>query len=393
MLTKGYLKPFISIKAIGKFQFWIGLLFGIFSAFIFSIYFNYSREIFRSLTFVLTPYILSPKQFMIYDLFFASLSVSLAFGFTVIIWLTGRKEIKKQYYRMFAVGNIWLIIFMVLFVLLRMATLLNFGVQIGSGFDSPLDFIKDFWLILITLPLFIFFYYWNYLSLMFRTKYWISISILFYIFFTFLIFKTTSIDKSILNNIYYSKKTNYTPILEISLNSYSKLYGISYADSTKEILLNPSSSKLFDLINDVKNAFNTDSLVSLDTILLEKIIINNLDIQYEILKRYQSTENDIIWPYVEPEEIYTQIKRYENKHSIESFFLIRILNNMVFIFNAPEINWDKKYKYSELDIKRYRFKMLMKKRTNIENRLSYVVEKLMSDKNHDYRSLLTRMRN
>jgi len=393
VLTKGFLKPFLTIKAIGKVQFWVGIIFWIFSAFTFSIYFNYSRELFRSLTFILTPFILSPKEFMIYDLFFASLSVSLAFGFTIILWLTGRKNIKKQYYRMFAIGNAWLIIFIVLFILLRMASVINFGVQIGAGFDNPLDLIKDFWMILVSLPIFIFFYHWNYIRLMFRTKNWILISIFGYIFLTILIFKTTSIDKSILNNTYYSKNKDFLNNTEIRFNSYSNLYGANFADSTKEILINPTSDKTFNLLKNVKNAFNTDGLVSMDTIILEMIIIPSINIQNEIIKKYGSSNKDIIWPYATPEEIYSQIKRYEDNNNKELNFLINILNNMIFIFHASDINWEKRYKYSDNDIKRHQLKRIFTTRTTIQERLTKVVAKLRYDKDIEiYHHIISKMK-
>ena len=385
MLTKGFLKPLITIKQIGNVQFWAGIIFGIISAFIFSLYFNYARESFRSLTFNLTPLILSPKEFAIYDLFFAALSVSLAFGFTVIIWLTGRKNIKKQYYRMFAIGNAWLIIFVILFLVLRMGSTLTFVLYLGFGYDKHLDFIREFGLILVLLPVFIFFFNWNYLSLMFRAGRWILISIFVYVFLTFILFKTTSIDKSILNNTYYHKNEQKFEYIETELKSATKLYGISFAEPTEEILKNYYSERTFQLVKDLKKAFDTDSLVSLDTIILEKIVVNNLNIQGGFLNKYQSNDKNINWPYATPEEIYNQIKRYENEKGVELKYLLDILNEMIWIFKAPEINWAKKYKYSENDLKRARFKKIMQIETkDIEERLKQIVTKLRFDKQTDY---------
>ena len=393
MLTKGFLKPPITIKQIGKVQFWAGILFGIISAFIFSLYFNYARESFRSLTFNLTPLILSPKEFAIYDLFFSALSVSLAFGFTVIIWLTGRKNIKKQYYRMFAIGNAWLIIFVILFLVLRMGSTLTFVLYLGFGYDKHLDFIREFGLILVLLPVFVFFFNWNYLSLMFRTGRWILISIFVYILLTFMLFKTTPIDKSILNNTYYHKNEQKLEYIETELWSANHLYGISFADSTKEILKNYYSERTFQLVKDLKKAFDTDSLVPLDTIILEKIVVNNMNIQGGFLSKYQSKDKNINWPYATPEEIYNQIRRYESKKGVELKYLLDILNKMIWIFQAPEINWAKRYKYSENDIKRARFKKIMKSETkDIEERLRQIVAKLRyGEDNEYYRNRLVKM--
>jgi len=38
------------------------------------------------------PYILTEKEFRLYDLFFASLATSLGFGVTIIFWLRGRNK-------------------------------------------------------------------------------------------------------------------------------------------------------------------------------------------------------------------------------------------------------------------------------------------------------------
>ena len=62
MLTKGFLKPEISIDKLGKRQFWIGTIIGILIAFVLSYFFNYSRESLRMITFMADPYILTEKE-------------------------------------------------------------------------------------------------------------------------------------------------------------------------------------------------------------------------------------------------------------------------------------------------------------------------------------------
>ncbi len=393
MLTKGFLKPQISIEKISKTQFWIGLIFGIFSSFILNIYFNYARESFRVLTFMNEPLILSTKEFMIYDLFFAALSVSLAFGFTVIIWLTGRKDIKKQYYRIFTVGNIYMMIFVILFLLLRKGSTLYFILFTGFGYDKHLDFIKEFWIILVLLPIFILFFNWNYLRLMFRSGYWVFISIVAYILLTFILFKTTPVDKSILNNMYYSKNREKFDFIDSKLDSSTKLYKISFSDTTREILKKQYSDKTFRLVKKLKKAFDTDSLVSLDTLILESIVIHNHNIQGLFSNNYLYKDKEINWPFATPDQIYNQIKRYESKNGVETKFLIDILNEMIFIFESPDIDWSKRYKYSDYDIQTYQFKQTMRMETvNIEKQLWEVVTKLRLDiENDTYRHQLIQM--
>ena len=381
MLTKGFLRPQISIKKIGRTQFWTGILLGVFSAFVFNILFNYARESFRFLTFIRNPLILSTKEFMIYDLFFAALSVSLAFGLTVIVWLTGRKDIKKQYYRMFAVGNIYMMIFVIIFLILRIGSTLYFVLFTGFGYDKHLDFIKEFWIILLLLPIFIFFFNWKYLRLMFRSGYWVSISVVAYILLTFILFKTTPVDKSILNNIYYSKNREKFDFIDRRLDLSTKLYGVTFTDTTREILKKQYSYKTFRLVKKLKKAFDTDSLVSLDTLILESIVIHNHNIQGAFLNKYLHKDKEMNWPFATPEQIYNQIKRYGSKSGVETKFLIDILNEMIFIFEPPDIDWNKRNKYSDYDIQTYQFKQAMRRVTkNIEKQLTDVVTRLRFDK-------------
>lgn len=92
MLVKGFLKPKISIKNIGRVKFWQGIIIGILAAFILNSFLNYLRESFRLVTFMVEPYLLTEKEFRLYNLFYAAFSVSIGFGLTIIYWLKGRKS-------------------------------------------------------------------------------------------------------------------------------------------------------------------------------------------------------------------------------------------------------------------------------------------------------------
>ena len=112
MLKKGFLKPEISVSVLGKKQFWTGIVVGVAAAFVLSYFFNYAREGARFITFFRDPFILTEKEFRLYDLFFATLSTSLGFGFTIIYWLQGgNRRVKKHYLKTFTISNAWLITF------------------------------------------------------------------------------------------------------------------------------------------------------------------------------------------------------------------------------------------------------------------------------------------
>lgn len=153
MLTKGFIKPKISIDKVGKRQFWTGIIIGVMIAFILSYFFNYYRESLRMITFMTNPYILTEKEFRLYDLFFASFATSLGFGFTIIYWLSGRnKNIKKKYLKTFTVANAWLINFITLMLVGRFGSILPIIVYGLPKYDGHLDLLNNFWLMLVLIP-------------------------------------------------------------------------------------------------------------------------------------------------------------------------------------------------------------------------------------------------
>jgi len=206
MLTKGFLKPEISIDKLGKRQFWTGTIIGILIALVLSYFFNYSRESLRMITVMSDLYILPENESRLYDLFFASFSTSLGFGFTIIYWLRGEnKNIKSRYLKTFAISNAWLISLVALMLVARFGSILTIIVYGLHGYDGHLDLLNDFWLMFALIPIYVFFAHWNTIRMIFRTRYWVFLSIAFYALTTFYLYKTTFVERDILNQSYYSQ--------------------------------------------------------------------------------------------------------------------------------------------------------------------------------------------
>ena len=170
MLTKGFLKPELSIGNLGKRQFWTGIVMGVACAFVLSYFFNYSRESMRMMTYTRDLFVLPEKEFRLYDLFFATFATSLGFGFTIIYWLFGRnRHIKKHYLQMFTVSNAWLITMVALMLVARFGSILPLILYSIIGYDGHLDLLHNFRLLLVLIPVYVFLAQWNAIRMIFRT--------------------------------------------------------------------------------------------------------------------------------------------------------------------------------------------------------------------------------
>ena len=388
MLKKGFIKPEISIDNLGKRQFWTGIIIGFGVSFILSYFFNYSREALRSITFMGDLFILSEKEFRLYDLFFAAFSTSLGFGFTIIYWLRGRNpNIKKRYLQTFAIANAWFITFVALMIVARFGSILPIIVYHIHGYDNHLDFLQEFWLLLILIPIYVFFAQWNTMRLIFKTKNWVLISIIFYCVTTFYLYKTTSADRKILNQKYYSQNQERFDFINKEFEM-AKKQGLFFSDSINQILQKRYAERTSNLVLALKNAFNNNKAVSLDTLILEKIVIHNLN-RHGLYFYRRFDDRDKNWSYALPEEVYCQIKKHDI-NDIETQVLFEILNEQASIFASPEIDWRKWDNYTHYEREKSIFnRNLFYSTETIQSRLIQVLNLLKSEKEYEkYHHLL-----
>jgi hypothetical protein len=382
MLKKGFLKPEISINNLGRKQFWTGILIGVGFSFVLSYFFNYSREALRSISFSSDLFILSEKEFRLYDLFFAAFSTSLGFGFTIIYWLRGRnKKIKKQYLRIYAITNSWFITFIALMIVSRFGSILPITAYNIYGYDNHLDILNEFWWMLILIPIYIFFAQWNTVRLIFKVNNWILISVVFLCITSFYLFKTTYADRGILNQNYNSQNKERFDYIKKEF-TIAKRYGIFFSDSTNRKLQKKYSGGITDLVLDLKYAFSSEQPVSLDTLILEKIIIHNMN-SHGLYFYGRNDDWDKNWPYALPEDIYNQIKKHD-VNSIETKVLFEILNEQATIFTATDISWRERDYFTHYEREKINFKrnMLFSTKT-IQSRLIQVLNLLKSETEYE----------
>lgn len=133
-----------------------------------------------------------------------------------------------------------------------------------------------------------------------------------------------------------------------------------------------------DLVQQLKTSFNREKTVSVDTLILEKIVIHNSNQQAVTWHRpIDSTEQN--WSYALPEQIYFQILKHDVK-SPETKILFEILSEQISIFTAKEIDWKNHQGYSRYEREKYNFKRNTFYNTmTIQSRLKQVIEVLNSN--------------
>lgn len=382
MLNKGYLKPVISIEKIGKIRFLTGIVIGILVAFLASYFLNYSRESMRMLTFFADPLILSEKEFRLYDLFFAAFSTSFGFGFTIAYWAGGRNpNIKRRYLMTFAASNAWMVSIVAFILVARYGSLLPIIMYGLYGYDGQFDLLHDYWFIFIIIPAYVFFAHWNTIRLVFRTRFWVIISIGFYLIISFSLYKTTGADRNILNQTYYSRHKQRFDFIDSEFEKARKI-GVFFSDTTRDILRKENAERIRNLVLQVKQAFLKESKVPKDTLILQKILIHNLN-KHGLFFFRRSEDWDQNWSYAQPEQIYHQIQ-INDLESKETELLFEILAEQIAIFTTPDNAWDEKEKYTFYELQKSTYRRnIMRNTETIQSRLLQVVRKLRSEKSFE----------
>lgn len=97
----------------------------------------------------------------------------------------------------------------------------------------------------------------------------------------------------------------------------------------------------------LKSAFSKNKKVSLDSIILQKIVIKNFKENGSYFRR-NSIDN---WPYALPEDIFKQLEFFDI-NSNESKELIEIIKEQIELVTAPEIDWQEYDKHTDTEIRK-----------------------------------------
>ena len=343
-------KEKISIQKIGIQKFWIGIVLGLLSAIIITIAFNYFRELFRFFTTLSADLlILRESELQFYNYFSASLGTVLGLSITVSIWMTNNnhKRKKDRIYKQYARTNIFFLFWLILMMIARFGSVIPFILYGMPGYDNQLNLFEDFWLLFVLIPIVVFIQSWFIVRLIYRSGKWILFSFLICLLIAFTIKQTTSINQEILNKTYFKKFETDHNYIDQQIAKAITEYGIEFQEKTINTLKKWHTESSYDQVINLKSVFYKDHKVSLDTIILQKIVIKNFKENGSYYRR-NSIDN---WRYAFPKDILRQLKFYDI-NSNESKELIEILKEQIELINTPEIHWEEYDKHTDTEIRK-----------------------------------------
>jgi hypothetical protein len=352
-------KDYISIRSIGVIRFWAGISAGLFTSIIISLAFNYTRETYRMLTGITPDLLILPDhEFLFYDIFFASLASCSGLAIAVWLWMNNPVHVRrKDRLSKYVSRTLILLSFWVFFaVVARMGTNLPIMLYTLEGYQNHLPLTENFWLMFVLIPLVSFLQTWMGVRLIYRTGNWIAISFLSCVILTFALLKTTGVNRDIVNTNYFLKYENELLYIDYQVQEAKDRYGIEFEDSSVSALRKWQTESSLNQVEAVKIAFGRENKVTLDTIILQKIMIHNMKNRY--YKDYYHFRNHFIelWPYALPDHVLTQILRH-GPGTPETEQLFGVLNEQIHLMNSSAISYDwyDLSDLSEIEKKRYFF--------------------------------------
>jgi len=341
-------KSKLSIQNIGKQRFWFGILAGLFSTISISLVFNLTREVFRYFTNMFADLlILDNEELLFFNYFFATLSSVLGFSITIWIWMNNRTQTRKmdKLYKQMSRTNALFIFWLILMMFTRIGSFLPFIILGLPGYDNQLNLYNEYWMLFVLIPFVVFAQSWFMVRLVYRAEKWILLSFLICLTTAFTLSKTTNVDQEKLNRSYFQRFEKDYKYINNEISKSKAKYGIEYNTKTVETLKKWYTENSVKQVSSIKEVFKNNNKVSLETIILQKIIIHNFKKGSWNYYERNSLEN---WHYALPNDVLRQIGFYKI-NSNETKELFYVLREQIQLINTPEIKWDEEENYTETE--------------------------------------------
>lgn len=325
-------KEKLSIDLFGKTKFYTGLFIGLGTAIVLNLFFAYFREILRNQTFSRDLLIPTTEEFIVYNLFFAAVSITAGLGLTIWFWFHNPFSLKiSKYWVLFirTYSIFWTI--SLLLVVSRVGSVLTWVLYTIHGYDDHLNFYKEFPIILILLPTIAFLNIWTPVRLKYRTGKWFWISIVIYCLLTALLGFNSPIDQNKLNVLWHSYNEPYTRIVDNEINR-AKLNGIHIADRAIDPLRVNMKQRVHDQAKDLKDRFESRIPVPIDTVVIELIHAKKTTIRY--LNTGDWSDTQALWPFANPRNVYQQIELTQD--SLKIMYLKELIKEFNDIFSQED---------------------------------------------------------
>ncbi len=344
-------KEKISIQQIGLNRFWVGVAAGLISAVVLSLFFHHGRESYRLIT-SMSPDLLifNEIELQFFDFFFSLLASVLGLSIAIWIWMQNNNHHRKKdrIFKRLTATNILLLFWVILLVVSRFGSTLTILLYASYGYDDDLNLYEGFWILFILLPMVIFLNAWFTVRLVYKVGKWMLTSLVFTIATAFVLFFITTVDQEKLNQAYHLRFESDYQYIDQEIKNARENYGLEFDEQTVEVLKKWYTRSSIEQIEAVKRAFSKNQAVSLDTIILQKIIIRNYKRDAYYYPFYESWKN---WSYPQPEDILKQLE-YFDPASDETRELFVVLKEMIDLVNSPWIDSDDAPYYSETERRR-----------------------------------------
>ncbi len=330
LIHKGVFKPLLQVNTLSKSVFLSGIGVGLACAVVLSLFFNYGRELMRYHFSMANNLVeISPERYQVYGLFFAAFSLSLGSNLMLWVWSKGVRERNHRLRNHLRLAGLYA--FFIVWMLLEVFVNFTFGTSFGlygywgeqtvpviTGVQSS---------VLYLLPLTIFLHGWHSIRFYFRSMHWMLYNLIAVMVLVFPLSWMTLPDQEVVENLYDSRYKPAYHFLDSLLQQAGQRYDIHFTAREENVLRQFSTHSAQEQLARVKEAFASQSPVSLRDVLILRISVHNLRPK----GRYYDFNN--YWPYPKPEDLYRQLS-YFAPGSDEAEEMILTIKAWVQLYNT-----------------------------------------------------------
>ncbi|MEK6480038.1 hypothetical protein WJR50_21020 [Catalinimonas sp. 4WD22] len=331
------IKQKISVRHIGKTNFYLGIGLGVFAAMTLSLFFNYGRELFRFLFSALRNLVeLEANRQMFFNYFYAALSVSLGTNLMLWVWqqrMDVRHIFKRRYIRLAQLSAIF-VFWMILEVVVRFGSATPWGYAGYFGDQPILVFTGESHLLFYLLPFVIFLHGWHTFRLAVRCFSWMGYTFVAGCILSFMLAHSTSVNSEVIEDVDAKLHAEFYAYIDSALADAEQKYDIKFSEEEVDDMKERGTVAAIAQVRRMKEAFADKKPVSLKTIILQRISVGALR-----PRDTMESFNDY-WPYARPKDIQRQLENFFPA-SDETEELILLLQALVDLYNTPRpTHWD-----------------------------------------------------
>jgi hypothetical protein len=329
------IKERLSIRLFGTTTFYTGLAIGIATTLILYLFFSYFREVMRLQLFYGDLLILTPKENLVYNLFFAAVAGAAGFSHTVWFWFHNPLAfcLSRRWVQSIRTTTLlWMLILLV--VVMRMGTVAGLFMAQVVDFEDYFIYARDMGAVMVLLPLVVFFLIWMPIQAKYRAGRWVWISLLMYGTCTLILGVSSPVNHSRLNEAWHRHNAPYNAIVDAEIRR-AHTQGISLPPEAIATLRLKYRNSVYELAQALKQAFKSPNSLSADSLVMELILVKRTTIHRHPSLDWDDPES--LWPFALPGDVYHQLKL--SRDSIKTAYLQELLHEYQVLFKAVD-PWD-----------------------------------------------------